>query len=116
MTFDKDKYARDYNRAANANPMTASCPPQWEADGVRDSAIEEVGNDILAEYIGNKDYMEEIFIEISYGQCDHTEMASAACKMMDNPKSLEAKIAFASAAETFIQKRITGLAEDKVDA
>ena len=42
INFDHDAFWKTYYRAANANPITADCPPADEADSIKESAIQEL--------------------------------------------------------------------------
>lgn len=110
-----DQYNRAYYRAATANPMTADCPPQDEADSIRDSFVEEVTEDKIREAVSDPDLMAEMVLENDYDQEGFKEMAIALSVMMDNRNSLDARMDFSSKMEDFIDMKAKSLAEDEVD-
>ena len=92
--FDHHEYAKQV-RAVNNTPLyRASCPPADELASLRDSAIEEIAEDIIAVVIMHPDHMAEMILENGYEQEGLKELSTALCEMMDNP-TMETRLEFA---------------------
>lgn len=115
MTFNRDEYARACERVNKTPLYRATCPPEDELASLRDCAIEEIADDIIDEAIEIPAIMSEMFLENDYDQEGLLEMAAAASAMMSDTKSLDAKIAFAAAAQEFLELKAVSLAEEKID-
>ena len=112
---ERERYRSAYNRAARANPMTADCPPQWNADCIRDDAIEKETEVILDEYMEDPTLMAEMILENGYDQEHLTELTQDLCTMMKDD-SLDYKIAFAETMMTFIELKAKEMATTEVDS
>lgn len=121
----KERYRAAYTRAANANPMTSDTPPDWEAEAIRDSLIDEVTADIINEAADSPDEMMEMILENDYDQEGFREMCTALSHMMgaveyngDNRivKLLDARVMFANAMQEFIEFKATEMATEEVDS
>ena len=113
--FEKERYNKAYDRAAIANPMTTDCPPQWNADGIRDNAIEKETDLVIEAHSSDPSLMMEMILENDYDQDGLKELAQDLCTMMTN-NNMDSKLTFAETMMTFIELKAKELAINEVDS